>query len=534
MKRKKILISLSVLFIFFVVLTNLNSINKAKIYKKVPLSTNMKKTSTTDHSKFEILKQKFKDPKDVTKACLSCHVKAGEQILISKHWTWICPKKQVGDAGKKFKINNFCISLQSNEPRCTSCHIGYGWKDKNFDFKNPDNIDCLVCHEQTGTYKKFPTAAGYPVMEEKVFKGKKWFPPNLSKVAQSVTFPSIKNCGVCHFYGGGGDGVKHGDLDSSLYNPSRDLDVHLSKDGAGMDCVECHRTVNHKIGGGCTSRLDEGDKFKAPVVTCTDCHSQTPHSTVDYKYADIINQHVDKVSCQACHIPEFAREKPTKMYWDWSKAGKRDENGKPIVKKENGVMVYHGMKGAFVWKKNVVPEYFWWNKKGSVVLATDKIDPSKQPIQINKLEGNYFDKDSKIYPFKVHRGKQVYDPIYKNFIMPKLFGKKGTGAYWAEYDWVKAAKAGMDYVGLPFSGKVDFIETEMFWPQNHMVAPEEKALRCDACHSENSRLKNLEGVYLVGKDRSNFFDFIGILIILLSLVGVLIHGLIRVVSSFKR
>lgn len=53
-----------------------------------------------------------------------------------------------------------------NWARCTSCHIRYGWKDASFDFKNGENIDYLVCHEQTGTYKKIPTGAG--MSDEKV------------------------------------------------------------------------------------------------------------------------------------------------------------------------------------------------------------------------------------------------------------------------------------------------------------------------------------------------------------------------------
>ena len=39
-------------------------------------------------------------------------------------------------------------------------------------------MDCLICHDQTGTYKKFPTKAGYPVFKEDsvLFKPKKkWF-----------------------------------------------------------------------------------------------------------------------------------------------------------------------------------------------------------------------------------------------------------------------------------------------------------------------------------------------------------------------
>ena len=35
-------------------------------------------------------------------------------------------------------------------------------KDATFDFSDPGNVDCLVCHDTTGTYKKLPAAAGHP------------------------------------------------------------------------------------------------------------------------------------------------------------------------------------------------------------------------------------------------------------------------------------------------------------------------------------------------------------------------------------
>jgi hypothetical protein len=34
----------------------------------------------------------------------------------------------------------------------------------------------------------------------------------------------------------------------------------------------------------------------------------------------------------------------------------------------------------------------------------------------------------------------------------------------------------MKSVGLPFSGDIGFVETEMYWPVNHMVAPKEQAV----------------------------------------------------------
>ena len=62
--------------------------------------------------------------------------------------------------------------------------------------------------------------------------GKKWPAVDLEKVAKSVGMPGRQNGGACHFFGGGGDHVKHGDLDSSLTKPSRDMDVHMAVDGA--------------------------------------------------------------------------------------------------------------------------------------------------------------------------------------------------------------------------------------------------------------------------------------------------------------
>lgn len=41
---------------------------------------------------------------------------------------------------------------------------------------------------------------------------------------------------------------------------------------------------------------------------------------------------------------------------------------------------------------------------------------------------------------------------------------------------------------LEYSDSYENIESVMFWPQNHMVAPPADALECRACHSEGRRL----------------------------------------------
>jgi len=104
-----------------------------------------KSKSTADHSKFKELQGPFSSGPEVTKACLACHNEAAHQVMKSIHWTWETISPTTGKKlGKQFAANNFCGSVLSNEPRCTSCHAGYGWTDKNYDFTKQENVDCLA------------------------------------------------------------------------------------------------------------------------------------------------------------------------------------------------------------------------------------------------------------------------------------------------------------------------------------------------------------------------------------------------------
>lgn len=488
---------------------------------------------TADHSKFEILKQKFDSGPEVTNACLSCHNQAALQFHKTIHWTWLDPgseeKTKSGKGG--LSINNFCINIQSNEPRCTSCHAGYGWKDKNFDFTDQSKVDCLVCHEQTGTYKKFPAGAGSPVSTPKVFKGNKktYHPPDWSKVAASVALPTRKNCGTCHFFGGGGDGVKHGDMDSSLMKPNKALDVHMGTDGQNFKCTRCHSTTLHNIAGRIYATPAADDRKSlieddlASKITCESCHSNTPH-----KSNEKANDHTDKVACQSCHIPKYARINPTKMWWDWSKAGKK-KDGKPyVIKDDMGKPIYMTKKGDMKWEKNVIPEYFWFNGSIGHLTVKDTIDPVKI-VRINWPVGTAKDKNARIFPFKVHRAKQPYDKINKNLVIPHLFGKKENNAYWKTYDWEKAIAYGMEYAGLPFSNEFDFVKTSYVFPITHMVAPKSNVVACIECHTKkDGRLADLTGFYMPGRDSSSLVNSIGWIVVFISLVGVMLHGFGRI------
>ncbi len=482
--------------------------------------------STADHSQFEELQQEFATGPEVTAACLRCHTEAAAQIHETLHWTWEYVNPDTGqELGKKNVINNYCVAIDSNEPRCTSCHVGYGYANDEFDFTSENNVDCLVCHDTTGDYKKFPVGAGHPVYETKEFppgSGKMWEPLDLANIAQNVGATSRNTCGACHFYGGGGAAVKHGDLDPTMANPSYELDVHMSPDGENFTCATCHVEDSHSVSG---SRYQAIGKDTHGVdlpasdgnpATCESCHGLRPMQD------EQLNDHVDQIACQTCHIPTYAREMQTKMWWDWSTAGRKDAEGKGIVEKDdNGWVTYDTKKGDFVWEKNVTPEYIWFN--GTVTYTNlEPFADGAETVPINVLHGGPDDPDSRIWPVKLFKGIQPYDSGNNTLAVPHLFGKD-ENAYWKSYDWGLALEAGMAAYGADYSGEYGWIETEMLWPLNHMIAPKEQAVSCESCH-EDGLLDGMEGVYMPGRDHNELVHNTGVGLAWLAVVGIVVHG----------
>lgn len=493
--------------------------------------------STADHSKFKELDKDFKTGPDVTKACLECHTEAAKQVQHTKHWKWEWINPQTKQKlGKKNVINNFCTSVQSNQTFCTACHVGFGWSDDSFDFTKEENVDCIVCHDTTGKYKKIPGLSGHPN-----YKAMEWPPhsgnfrpaTDLKNIAQNVGKTSRQSCGACHFFGGGGNAVKHGDLDTSLINPPHYLDIHMETDGLNMTCGDCHLSDSHEVSGSRyapTAVDDKGALIRGKQdgrnpTTCVACHGNTPHP----KEAKL-NHHTDKLACQTCHIPAFARGNlHTKMTWDWSTAGKLDEKGHRIqIKGSEGRDVYDSKKGDFTYERYVIPEYVWFNGNVRFTLFGEKVATDK--VKINDFLGSADDPNSRIWPVKVFRGKQPYDIGNETLAVFHTAGKDDA-AFWNTYDWDKALTAGMKSMGLEYSGNMKFVETEMSWPITHMVAPKEDALECQQCHKEGGRLQAIQDIYMPGRDNTPIIDKIGWTLALLALIGVLIHGAIRIFTS---
>jgi octaheme c-type cytochrome (tetrathionate reductase family) len=408
----------------------------------------------------DILEKEYEGTSD----CLTCHSDVADDVLMTGHWNWEGEStnllgRETEVHGKTDLINNFCIAVPSNEGRCTQCHIGYGWSSNEFDFSNPANIDCLVCHDTTGTYAKAPTTAGQP--DQSI---------DLHQVALNVGDPSREACGSCHFFAGGGDNVKHGDLAASLVDTTREYDVHMATNGLDFNCQVCHQSQNHGIAGMPLHSTNEGS------TACTDCHSESGL----HEDEPVVNIHLSAVACQACHIPTFARHTPTKVFWDWSTAGQDID---PIPTDEFGKPLYDKKKGSFIWDMNVKPELRWFNGKWDRVVLADEQHYDTLPAVLAEPVGDISDPTAKLYPFKRMEGIGAIDPVNQIVLVPHLFGMvSGDNPYWVEYNWDLALAEGAAYAGQNYSGEYDFGETIMYLSVNHEIAPKEQALGCLDCH----------------------------------------------------
>lgn len=409
-------------------------------------------------------------------------------MLATGHWKWEGVATNVvgveGEVhGKRDFINNFCVAVPTNEGRCAQCHIGYGFVDKDFDFSNPTKIDCLICHDQTGTYKKGQTNGGLP--DPAV---------DLQAVARSIDVndgvPQRINCIVCHANAGGGDNVKHGDLALSLLNTARQYDVHMATNGANMTCVDCHdvdrtpggEVASHGIGGMAYHSVDEGT-----MRECVDCHGDPSAIHRPPAVRQMVESH-PRLACQVCHIPAIARRNSTVTEWYWSEAG--DLERVPVLD-EDGRPDYDPKKGEFVWTSNVRPVLRYHNGKWNRVMIGVNDQRPEDPVVLASPAADRSDPDAMIFPFKRMIGNQVADAENDTVLVPHLF--KATAAmpypYWGLYDWPLSIWDAVGYpTGQTFSGEHKFVATEALLAVDHEVAPKQDAFgangECSDCHGQ--------------------------------------------------
>jgi hypothetical protein len=181
-----------------------------------------------------------------------------------------------------------------------------------------------------------------------------------------------------------------------------------------------------------------------------------------------LNNHTKHVACQTCHAPVFSKKKSTELSWDWS-----------VLDKENASHGGHRIK-----KQAGRPTYFWYNGTAKHYILGDPINEAGV-TEIAKPMGNMQDVSAKIYPFKPHKGKQVFDTVNRYLLPFQLWS--GLAKH---LNWDRAIKDAVKYTDLIFSGTYGFEETIMYQTVTHEVLPMENALSCSQCHASLAKPGN--------------------------------------------
>lgn len=403
--------------------------------------------------------------------CLSCHIDEAKDVHQSVHYQWAGTNLSVAQGVNDGELvqgkiagsfNTFCINIMGNWETCGNCHVGLGLKpEQEATQAQLENIDCLVCHQKE--YKRVEVNGIFQPDTEKMSI-------SIDEAAQTVHRPEKSNCLQCHAKGGGGDSLKRGDLSLAHGNTTDiNFDVHMASTGADLDCVDCHIFEDHRAPGR-GSDLRVSDTLTVPQ--CVDCHEEKLTSTGHAIQS--INNHIDKVACQTCHIPIYGKDAAD------SAANEATETHRTWLESE-----YHNKFEPVLTKENdLVPEYLFWNKTGYSynMYEQAQLNPYTCHYSITLPFGSINDPASKLYAFKYKTAEQPYATNLNELIAldTSVFFKTGDGN--------AAAQAGLVNMGYSADEPFEWVIADEYLMLNHQVAPKEEALLCGSCHEGGDRI----------------------------------------------
>lgn len=424
--------------------------------------------------------------------CISCHAKEATEMMNSLHVKWKAPTPELtntkgGELGKaQGGVNTFCTYAMSSKNACFSCHVRSDGNAPHL--AEAKDVDCLMCHSDTyqrkfvvdpastETVTNIEGATKTYVFGKTDSRGNYIIEPDYSKMpagtlmvnlARTVHLPTNKSCLRCHATAGGGDWTKRGDMGLNSANPTVEQDVHLSQNGVRLSCVDCHSALNHKISG---RGIDLRGTEAAPP-TCQACHTSAPHADAT------LNRHAaGQVSCQVCHIRQFAKGGATEMSRDWTK---------PVW---NAAFCsgQGGFVGEEVKKSFVKPEYVWFDGTSYVYNIGETIKPDASGVyHMAKANGGPFDGKSSIVPIKRHFSVM---PLHESgrIVPPAIMWMFMTGKFDV------AVRKGMEEQGM--TGSYTLVKTDAEMLITHGVDPKEKAPSCIECHNNTGNTPDGAGM----------------------------------------
>lgn len=181
------------------------------------------------------------------------------------------------------------------EADCFICHLpGYNYKERLRQLSR-QNFQWAVVPASgigsvTGSVKENRTPA--------ITYNKRLFNEDGRLVIDLCSEPASENCIFCH---GKADLLKRG----FSWNDWENHDVHNMH---GIDCVCCHQgDLDHNLTKGNENLSTVRDDLDNTMLTCRECHFKGYIGAPLPEHMKIRPNHLEKLRCEACHIPRLNR-----------------------------------------------------------------------------------------------------------------------------------------------------------------------------------------------------------------------------------
>ncbi len=340
---------------------------------------------------------------------------------------------------------------------------------------------------------------------------------------------------------------------------------HLLYDPRVLDISEYLQKPNHNFARGQSAQFNVAPEYKGTMRRCENCHDANKGHADWLPY---IETHMEAVACETCHIPQMYA--PAIQSYDWT----------VLTLDKQPVKSYRGVEGDPSAITSLVTGY------EPVLLNRTNIDGQKLLAPYNLITTYYWvydDASGNKRPVRLLDLESVYfeNGAYASDIL-SVFDTNSDGSLTQEELSINTAekdeliKSKLEKLGVD-APRIEGLTQP--YSINHNVARGEYALNdCTACHNDNSRVSqpvkladyspngvlpafdtannvNTSGeiiirertgevyynpipandkMYVFGSSRVNWIDWLGSLLFVGSLLGVVGHGTLRILSSRKK
>lgn len=436
--------------------------------------------------------------------------------------------------------------------------------------QDPTNANCAACHGEVHTDANTPLTLGALDLNN----------PQTATTGQVISAQKISDSGVnlsnknelnrswdihaerqlqctdCHY---ALNNPAHADEVRQKSEPS-----HLLYDPRKLDIGEYLQQPDHNFARGQSAQFNVAPELKGTMRRCDSCHDASEGHADWLPYID---KHMTAVACETCHIPQMYA--PAIESYDWT----------VLTLDNQPVKTYRGVEGDPNQVTSLVTGY------KPVLLNRTNIDGKQLLTPYNLITSYYWvydDANGNKRPVRLFDLETVY---FEN------------GAYAADivstFDANNDGSLSNDELKLDSEAKAETIKAKLTalginnpriegltqpYSINHNVTRSDNAVNdCKACHNEESRVSqtiqlanyaptgtmpvfdtsnnvNASGeivkgddgavyynpipandkMYVFGSSRVNWIDWLGALMFVGSLLGVISHGTLRYFSSRKQ